>query len=120
MTINEKGRATARLFFKNYPMKPIRSKPLIVAVIVISAAIIAVTQLAEYASWSLRTRQITGYSAFGLNCVIAILGFWTRHRRAWMVYLVVSVATFFLISASTPLSGLWILLIVVFDSLSRH
>jgi hypothetical protein len=101
-------------------MKSIHSKPLIVAVIVISAAIIAATQLAQYASWSLPTRQITGYSAFGLNCVIAILGFWTRHRTTWMVYLIVSVVTFFLISASTPLSGLWILLVVLFDSLSHH
>ena len=101
-------------------MKPIRSTPLMVAVIVISVAIIAVSQLGHYGSWSLPTRQIAGYSAFGLNCVIAILGFWTRHRAAWVAYLVVSVVTFFLISASTPLSGLWILLVVVFDSLSRH
>jgi hypothetical protein len=101
-------------------MKPIRSTPLMVAVIVISVAIIAVSQLGHHGSWSLPTRQIAGYSAFGLNCVIAILGFWTRHRAAWVAYLVVSVVTFFLISASTPLSGLWILLVVVFDSLSRH
>jgi hypothetical protein len=101
-------------------MKPIHSKPLLAAVIVISAAIIAVTQLAHDASWSLQTRQTAGYLAFVFNCVIAILGFWTRHRAAWVVYLIVSVAMLFLISASTPLSGLWILLIVVFDSLSHH
>jgi hypothetical protein len=101
-------------------MKQIRSKPLIVAIIAISIAIIAVTQFGQHEHWSLQSRQIAGYSAFGLNCVIAILGFWTRHRAAWVAYLVVSVATFILISASTPLSGLWILLVVVFDSLSRH
>jgi hypothetical protein len=98
-------------------MKQIRSKPLMVAAVVISVAIIAVSQLGHYQSWSLPTRQIAGYSAFGLNCAVAILGFWTPHRAAWGAYLVVSVATFVLISASTPLSGLWILLIVLFDSL---
>jgi hypothetical protein len=101
-------------------MTPIHSKPLIVAVIVISVAIIAVTHLGRYASWSLPARQIAGYSAFGLNCAIAICGFWTRRRAAWVAYLVVSVVMFFLISASTPLSGLWILLLVVFNSLLQH
>ena len=91
-----------------------------VAVIAVSVAIVAVTQFGQYRSWSLPTRQIAGYSAFGLNCVIAILGFWTPHRAAWVTYLVVSVVTFLLISASTPLSGLWILLVVVFDLLSQH
>jgi hypothetical protein len=99
------------------PMEPLRSKPLIVAILVISVAIIALAQLGHYESWSLRTRQIAGYSAFALNAMVAIAGFWTPHRAAWVGYLVVSVATFVLISASTPLSGLWILLIVLFDSL---
>jgi hypothetical protein len=98
-------------------MNPIRLKPLIVAIVAVSVAIIAVTELGHYASWPLRTRQIAGYSAFALNCMIAIRGFWTQYRAAWVAYLVVSVAAFILISASTPLSALWILLVVVFDSL---
>jgi hypothetical protein len=91
-----------------------------VAVIVVSVAIIAVTHFGQYQSWSLPARQIAGYSAFGLNGVIAILGFWTHHRAAWVAYLLVSIATMILISASTPLSGLWILLVVLFDSPSRR
>jgi hypothetical protein len=102
------------------PMKQIRSKPLIVAIIAISIAIIAVTQLGQHEHWSLRSRQIAGYSAFGLNCAIGILGFWTRHRAAWVAYLLVSVAALVLISASTPLSAVWILLIILFDSLSQR
>jgi hypothetical protein len=101
-------------------MKQIRSKPLIVAIIAISIAIIAVTQFGQHEHWSLRSRQIAGYSAFGLNCAIAILGLWTRHRAAWVAYLLVSVAALVLISASTPLSALWILLIVLFDSLLQR
>jgi hypothetical protein len=100
-------------------MRPIRSKPLIVAVIVISVAIIAVTQLGHYASWSLRTRQVAGYSAFGLNAVTAILGFWTPDRAAWAGYLAVSVLAFFLLSVATPLNSLWILMVVGYDWLSH-
>jgi hypothetical protein len=100
-------------------MKQIRSKPLVLAIIAICVAIIVVTWLGQYGSRSLRTHQIAGYSAFGLNCAIAIFGFWTRQRAAWAAYLVVSVAVFILISASTPLSGLWIMTVVLFDSLSQ-
>jgi hypothetical protein len=98
-------------------MTPIRSKPLVMAVLVITLVIAVLSQLGHDGSWSLPSRQIAGYSAFVFNCVIAIVGFWTRHGAAWVAYLVVSVATFLLISASTPLSGLWILLVVLFDSL---
>jgi hypothetical protein len=100
-------------------MKPIRSKPLIVAVIVISVAIIAITQFGQDGSWSLRTRQIAGFSAFGLNAAVALLGCWTQYRAGWVAYLVASLAFMFLIGAATPPSGLWLLTRVLFDSLSR-
>jgi hypothetical protein len=101
------------------PMKPIRSKPLIVAVIVISVVIAIVSHLGHDASWSLRMRQIAGYSAFGLNAVAAILGFWTPDRAAWAAYLAVSVLAFFLLSVATPLNSLWILMVVAYDWLSH-
>jgi hypothetical protein len=54
----------------------IRSKPLIVAIIMISVVIAIVSELGhDGLSGSLRTRQIAGFSAFGLNAVVAILGF---------------------------------------------
>src|ERR1700688_3330004 len=91
------------------PVKSIHSKPLIVAVIVISVVIAIVSELGHDASWSLRTRQIAGYSAFGLNAVTAILGFWTPDRAAWAGYLAVGVLAFFLLSVATPLNNLLIL-----------
>jgi hypothetical protein len=100
-------------------MTPIRSKPLIVAVIAISVAIVVVTHLGIYGSWSLRTRQIAGFSAFGLNILMAVLGCWTRHRTGWIIYLVISIAVMFLIGEATPLSGLWLMTVVLIDSLSR-
>ena len=97
-------------------MNSIRSKPLIVAIIVISFVIAIVSQLGHYGwGWSLRTRRIAGFSAFGLNAVVAILGFWTPERAAWAAYLGVSVLAFFLLSVATPLNSLWILWVVVFD-----
>ena len=100
-------------------MNSIRSKPLIVAIIVISVVIAIVSELGHYGlGWSLRTRQIAGFSAFGLNAVVAILGFWTPERAAWAAYLGVSVLAFFLLSVATPLNSLWILMVVVFDWLN--
>jgi hypothetical protein len=100
-------------------MKPIRSKPLVVAVIVISVAIAILSELGHHESWPLRPRQIAGYSAFGLNAATAILGFWTPDRAAWAVYLAISVLAFFLLSVATPLNSLWILMVVGYDWLSR-
>ena len=100
-------------------MKSIRSKQLILAVIVISVVIAVVSQLGHYGQWPLRTRQIAGYSAFVLNCAIAILGFWTPERAAWAAYLGVSVLAMFLIGVATPIGGLWILMVVIFDTLAH-
>jgi hypothetical protein len=98
----------------------IRSKPLIVAIILISVVIAIVSELGHYGLLgSLRTRQIAGFSAFGLNAVVAILGFWTPERAAWAAYLGVSVLDFFLLSVATPLNSLWILWVVVFYWLSH-
>jgi hypothetical protein len=65
------------------------------------------------------TRQIEGLSAFCLNAVVAILGFWTPERATWAVYLGVSVLAFLLLSAATPLNVLWLLMVVVYDWLSH-
>jgi hypothetical protein len=48
-----------------------------------------------------------------LNVAAAIAGWWTAHRVAWMVYLLLSIAGLLLIGAATPISaaellrGLW-------------
>jgi hypothetical protein len=96
-----------------------RSKPLLMAVLVISVVIFILSQLGHYGLGSLQTRQIEGFSAFGLNAVVAILGFWTPERAAWVAYLGVSALAFLLLSVATPLNSLWILMVVVFDWLSH-
>ena len=99
-------------------MKSIRSKPLMIAVLAISAVIAILSWLGHYGWSSLQTRQIEGFSAFGLNAAVAILGFWTPERAAWAVYFGVSILAFLLLSAATPLNVIWILMVVVFDWLS--
>ena len=48
-----------------------------------------------------------------LNLAIAIAGWWTAQRAAWMIYLLLSIAGLLLIGAATPISaalllrGLW-------------
>jgi hypothetical protein len=44
-----------------------------------------------------------------LNFVIAIAGWWTAHRLAWMIYLLLSIAGVVLIGAATPLSAVVLL-----------
>jgi hypothetical protein len=117
-------RAKHRLALRvKLPVKPRRSKPLVVAVIAISVAMIILTRglaaLRHDGLVSLQAQQILGFSAFGVNAAISILGFWTPHRAAWAAYLVVSVLAFVLIGAATPLTGLWILLVVAYDSLAH-
>jgi hypothetical protein len=95
-------------------VKPISSKRLVLAIVVISVASTAAAYLGHYESWPLRTRQLVGYSASGLNCVIAVLGLWTRERAAWLAYLGVSLLAFLLLSVATPLDSLWMLMRAVF------
>jgi len=100
-------------------VKPVRSKPLMTAVLVISVAIAIPSWLGHDGWVSLQTRQIEGFLAFGLNVAVSIFGFWTPERAAWAAYLGVSVLAFVLVSAATPLDLIWILMVVVFDWLSR-
>ena len=95
-------------------MKPISSKRLVAAIVAISVASTAAAYLGQYESWPLRARQLVGYSAFGLNCVIAVLGLRTRERAAWVAYLSVSLLAFLLLSVATPLDSLWMLMRAVF------
>jgi hypothetical protein len=104
---------------ENGPVKSIRSKPLILVVLVISVVIAILSRLGHDGLGSLQTRQIEGFSAFGLNAAVAILGFWTPDRAASAAYLGVSVLAFFLLSVATPLNSLWNLMVVVFDWLSH-
>jgi hypothetical protein len=101
------------------PVNSIRSKPLIVAALVISIAIAILSLLGHYGLGSLQTQQIEGFSAFGLNTAVAILGLWTPHRATWAGYLGISVLAFLLLSVATPLNGLWVLMVVAFDWLSN-
>jgi hypothetical protein len=91
---------------------------LVTAIVAISIASTAVSYLGHYNSWSLRSHQIAGGSAFGLNCGIAILGLWTAERAAWVAYMGVSLLALLLLSVATPLNSLWMLMRVVFDSVS--
>jgi hypothetical protein len=88
---------------------------LVAAIVVLSVASTAASYLGHYESWLLRTRQLVGYSAFGLNCVIAALGLRTPDRTAWVAYLGVSLLALLLLSVATPLNSLWMLMRAVFN-----
>ena len=85
-----------------------------VAVIAVSVAIVSGDPIWAVPAMACRRVKSPVIRRSASTCVIAISGILdTPHRAAWVTYLVVSVVTFLLISASTPLSGLWILLVVV-------
>jgi hypothetical protein len=79
-------------------------------VLMLSALAIALKELrsVHYLSFEIHTALV--YFVFLLNAAIAAIGLWTPHRIAWATYLIASVACLILIGASTPISGIWILL----------
>jgi hypothetical protein len=89
-------------------MRSIRTIHLIIAVL-------TVTVLGQI----LVALRLGGYSLFGLdfalswllilsNLAVAVAGWWTPYRVAWMIYLVLSIAGLVLIGAATPVNALWL------------
>jgi hypothetical protein len=83
-------------------MRRIKTYPLIILVIALSATIAVVRDLRIVGYLSLETQRVTAYLMFGLNLLVASLGLWTRFRLAWL-------SSMFLLS-STPITAAWILL----------
>jgi hypothetical protein len=50
---------------------------------------------------------VLAYLFILLNIATAVAGWWTAHRAAWMVYLILSIAGTVLIGAATPINALW-------------
>ncbi len=96
-------------------MRRLRTPHLAIAVLVISA-------LAHFAL-ELRMRGLAAgvlsfvlaYLFILLNLAVAIAGWWTAQRAAWIVYFVLSVAGTVLIGAATPLNALWLLILLWWD-----
>ena len=96
----------------------------------LNGSILAAAQYASGASWTLSvlvastisTGIVTvlaiplGQRSYGVLdglCLVmalaAMAGWWTAHRLAWMVYLLLSIAGLVLIGAATPLSAVLLL-----------
>ncbi len=95
-------------------MRPPRTLHLILAVVAISllGEVLVVLRLAGYLPFG--TGIILAYLLALSNCGIAIAGWWTPNRVAWMIYLVLSLAGFVLIGAVTPITAVWLLGLLFF------
>jgi hypothetical protein len=85
-----------------------RTSLLIILVIALNAVMAVVTTLRISGYLALETQLLTAYIVFALNLAAAIAGIWTPFRKAWLSYLVVSIASMLLLG-SMPLSAAWIL-----------
>ena len=86
----------------------VKSIHLIIAALALSLFGIIAGDLGLFSGLSLETRRVIGLSEFGANMVIAVYGAVAFHRIAWSAYLVLSVAGFVLVGATTPIVALWL------------
>lgn len=71
---------------------------------------IAIVELAPLAHLSTTTRQTIGLTLFAANLVLCIYGAMRSHRIAWSAYLLLSLLSLTMLSASTPISAAWLAL----------
>jgi hypothetical protein len=86
----------------------VKSIHLIIAVLALSLFGMITGEFGLFSGFSLETRRGIGLTEVGANMAIAIYGAVAFHRIAWSAYLVLSVAGFVLVSASTPIVALWL------------
>ncbi len=84
-----------------------RNIHLIIAILALSLFGIVTRDLRVFRCLSLDARLAIGLIEFGSNAAIGIYGAVKFHRIAWSAYLILSVAGFVLVSATTPIVALW-------------
>jgi hypothetical protein len=89
--------------------RSVRSIHLILAVLLITVVAQILVQLRLAAVLPATLDFVLAWFLILLNFVIAIAGWWTAHRLAWMIYLLLSIAGVVLIGAATPLSAVVLL-----------
>jgi hypothetical protein len=91
----------------------VRSLYLILAVLAVSVVAQLLVQLRLAAVLPNTLDLVLVWLLILLNIAAAIAGWWTAHRVAWMVYLLLSIAGLLLVGAATPITaalllrGLW-------------
>jgi hypothetical protein len=86
----------------------VKSIDLIIAVLALSLFGIIAGDLGLFNRLSLETQRVIGLTEFGANMVIAIYGAVAFRRIAWSAYLVLSIVGFVLVSATTPITAVWL------------
>ena len=89
--------------------RPVRSVHLILAVLLITVVAQILVQLRLATGLPATLDFVLVWFLILLNLAIAIAGWWTAHRVAWIIYLLLSIAGLVLIGAATPLSAVLLL-----------
>jgi hypothetical protein len=89
--------------------RSIRSVHLVLAVLLITVVAQILVQLRLMAMLPAGLDFLLVWFLILLNLAIAIAGWWTAHRIAWMLYLLLSIAGLVLIGAATPLAAVLLL-----------
>jgi len=86
-----------------------KTPSLTIFVLVISAAM-AVVRALRFADYiSIETQVVAAFVVFALNIGTALMGFFTRQRTTWLLYLALTIACMLLLGSS-PVSSAWILI----------
>jgi hypothetical protein len=86
----------------------VKSIHLIIAILALSLFGIIAGEFGLFSRLSFETQRVIGLTEFSANMAIAIYGAVAFHRIAWSAYLVLSVAGFVLVGATTPIVALWL------------
>jgi hypothetical protein len=87
----------------------VKSIHLIIAVLALSLFGIIAGEFGLFSGLSLETQRVIGLTEFGANMAIAIYGAMAFHRIAWSAYLVLSIVALVLVSATTPITAVWLI-----------
>jgi hypothetical protein len=96
-------------FIKISTLRWPKTPSLIIFVLVISAAMAVVRTLRFAGYISIESQVVAAFVLFALNIGTALVGFFTRQRTAWLLYLALTIACMLLLGSS-PVSSAWILI----------
>jgi hypothetical protein len=88
-------------------MRPYPTRSLVLAVVVVSIVVTAVTELRIAGIGGVLLSAVVAYAGFGANIVISALGFRTPERGWWIANVALSILTATFLGAPTLPSALW-------------
>jgi len=85
-----------------------REMHLVLAILLLSAVIIAARELRPAGVVDLNAELVIAYLGLAINMIVGVFGIFGGHRLAWILYLIISVIGIVTIGAETPITALYL------------